>query len=550
MEREQSISLFTQIKEYFYRSRWIIVLIGLAAFITHGSILFSQRFGIDTELMMANIHADFLGRPGLVWLEKLLGLKWFNLYYAQILTLLFLALTPVAFGLLFYLLNSQSPRFCLALLLSGISFIVSPFLVSQIYFICQSAQIILACALIPAALFLVEFSVKNPARRWFCALSAVLLMNIIFGCYQVLVIAYLTGAAAVFIIVSLKDGLSLRQQFRWIAVHAGCFLAGFVSYLVIASLFYQEGGDYLSNQIAWNQLSLSEGIQRCILAVKSTLTTHPPYYSGGYAFFSLLFLGVIIYRLLPVQAYPLDSSPAERKKGGKILVLLAGFLLTLSPYIFMIFLGGELLDRIQLVMPFAQGCMIYLIITLFPSMAEQKKAFLKMAVGIVGTAFAILFFKDATFQLKSCSRLYYTDEWVFQYDIKIAEKVYLDLQEVIASNHLDDSFDNYLLLGSPEIPYNTSTMMGHTMGYSFFRFEADSFQRLRPFTFMRLMGYPVTSAFTEGEKNAYYAYFEEYFGEKVDAMPSYPVSGYIQYLSDDEIGLDYVIIKLGDSWRF
>ena len=32
-------------------------------------------------------------------------------------------------------------------------------------------------------------------------------------------------------------------------------------------------------------------------------------------------------------------------------------------------------------------------------------------------------------------------------------------------------------------------------------------------------------------------------------MPSYPVPGYIQYLSNDELGLEYVIIKLGESWR-
>lgn len=538
MKRESIPSFLSQIKEYFHQTRWTIVLIGLITFMTHGSILFSQKFGIDTELMMNNIHAAYLGRPGLVWLDKLLGLEWFNLYYVQILTFLFLALTPIAFGLLFYLMNPKQPRINLALLVLGTSFIVSPFLVSHIYFICQSAHIILGCLLIAAALYLVELTVKAPARRWFCALSAIVLMNIIFGCYQLLVVAYLTAAAAIFIIASLKDKLNIRQQFRWLAVHAACFLLGFVSYLVISNLFYREGDDYLFSMIAWNHVSPWEGMQRCALAIRSTLTTNPPYYSGGYGLFVLLFLGIVIYRLL---------SRKELTKGSKFLTILAGLFLVLSPYIFIIFLGGDLLDRLQLVMPFSQSFMVYLTVTLFPPVAEQKKTLAKAAVCIACTAFTLLFLKDAAFSLKSCARLYYTDDWVFQYDIRIAEKVYMDLQEVISSHNLDASFDNYLLLGSPDIPYNSSTMMGHTMGYSFFRFEADSLQRLRPFTFMRLMGYPITSSFTEGEISAYYAYFEEYFGEKADAMPSYPVSGYVQYLSDDETGLEYVVIKLGDS---
>lgn len=95
--------------------------------------------------------------------------------------------------------------------------------------------------------------------------------------------------------------------------------------------------------------------------------------------------------------------------------------------------------------------------------------------------------------------------------------------------------------------------MGHTMGFSFFQFETQlgvaPVDRTRPVSFMRNMGYPMHSSFSEGEKAAYQAYFQEYFGEAVAAMPSYPVPGYIQYLSNDELGLEYVIIKLGESWR-
>ena len=544
MERKTAPILPCKIKNYFFQNRWSIVLMALFAFMAHGSILFSQRFGIDTEWMMNDVQEDPLGRLGLYWLEDLLGLEWFNLYYAQVLTLLFLALTPVAFGLLFYLTAGESSRSRLPLLLFGASFLFSPLLTAHVYFICQSAQIMCAYMLIAAALLLADLFAKEPGRKWYCAVLSVFLMSIIFGCYQVLAIAYVIGAAAIFLLRFLKEKSKLSQLFRWLAIHAGCFLAGLISYLVIANLFYGGGNSYLTGQIAWTHLGFEEGVRRCISAIRSTLTTNPPYYSGGYGFFSLLFLGVLAYRLI---------TSVDIKRGCKLLLAAAGLFLVASAYIFMIFMGGDILDRLQLAVPLSQSCIIYLTAVFFPGMTEMKKSFMRVGLGIASLAFAILLFKDFTFQLKYCSRLYYTDEWVFQYDTQIAERVYADLQEVIVSNELEDTFDNYVFWGSPDLPYPHTSIMGHTMGFSFFQFETQlgvaPVDRTRPVSFMRNMGYPMHSSFSEGEKAAYQAYFQEDFGEAVAAMPSYPVPGYIQYLSNDELGLEYVIIKLGESWR-
>lgn len=544
MERKTAPILPGKIKDYFFQNRWSIVLMFLFAFMAHGSILFSQRFGIDTEWMMNNVTEDPLGRSGLYWLEDILGLEWFNLYYAQVLTFLFLALTPAAFGLLFHLTAHGTSRPRLSLLLFGASFLFSPLLTAHIYFICQSAQIMCAYMLIAAALLLADSFAKEPVRKWYCALLSVLLMSIIFGCYQVLALAYVVGAAAIFLLRFLKEKSELRQLFRWIALHAGCFLVGLISYLVIANLFYGGGDSYLTTQIAWTHLGLEEGLRRCISAIRSTLTTNPPYYSGGYGFFSILFLGVLAWRLITFK---------EIKRSCKLLLSAAGLFLVASSYIFMIFMGGDILDRLQLAAPLSQSCMIYLTAVFFPGMAEMKKPFMRAGLGIVSLAFAVLLFKDFTFQLKYCSRLYYTDEWVFRYDTQVAERVYADLQEVIVSNELEDTFDNYMFWGSPDMPYPHTSIMGHTMGFSFFQFETQlgiaPVDRTRPISFMRNMGYSINSSFSEGEKAAYHAYFQEYFGEAVAAMPSYPVPGYIQYLSNDELGLEYVVIKLGDSWR-
>ena len=66
---------------------------------------------------------------------------------------------------------------------------------------------------------------------------------------------------------------------------------------------------------------------------------------------------------------------------------------------------------------------------------------------------------------------------------------------------------------------------------------------------MRNLGYPIEISFSEGEAAAFYAYFDEYFGAEVDAMPCYPDPGYIKCVWDEETGMEYVAVKLGADWR-
>lgn len=55
------------LREYLYQVRWTILCIAAVTFLTHGSILFSQRFGIDTDIIINGDHNfTMIGRPGLV----------------------------------------------------------------------------------------------------------------------------------------------------------------------------------------------------------------------------------------------------------------------------------------------------------------------------------------------------------------------------------------------------------------------------------------------------------------------------------------------------
>ena len=65
--------------------------------------------------------------------------------------------------------------------------------------------------------------------------------------------------------------------------------------------------------------------------------------------------------------------------------------------------------------------------------------------------------------------------------------------------------------------------------------------------FIENLGYPLDIYFSEEEIAAYHAYFVEAFGQKIDEMPSYPATGYAQYVADEELGLEYLIVKLGQN---
>lgn len=530
------------IKEYLFKVRWAIIGVVAIAFMSHGAVLFSQSFGIDTDFIMNGEHNfDRIGRQGLIWIAKLLDLDWFNLYYAQVLAFTFMVLAPVSFGFLLYRMGDGSSA-GFSLLVLSVSFVVSPFWASQVYFLNQSAQVLLACILIAVSIFLAECARTDIKGKWYCALLALLLMQAAFACYQILVMVYITGVAAAFLVSSLKEERTVRQQLGWIGYHAGVFCIGFGIYLVISRLFFMNGEAYLENQIAWSEVGLAEGLRQCFTAVGDSLKNNPPYYTGMYGVFSVFLLILTVYGMVKDR---------RRKTGSRVLFLLAELFLIFSPYVFIFFYGREIPERTQLVMPLGQGCILYLSVLMFPweTLKGKKRQGLlaKCAVLILAAAF----YKDTVSHLNYCNRFYYTYDWVFQHDAAIAERLYMDIEEAKVGYGLEDSYDKLLFLGYPDIPYNPTCYRGTAMGCSFFQhdiIEALPYRK-RILALMRNLGYPEECNYTDEEIRAYRAYFEENFGGRVDEMPCYPDRDYIQYLKDDETGLEYLVVKLGGIWR-
>lgn len=537
---------WNQLQEYIKKTGWAIIGIAAAAFCAHGPLLFSDTIGVDTEFIMKGMHNfDLLGRQGLIWLGKLLGLNSFNLYYAQILALLFLILAPVAFGFLFWSVSGQRKGCLFSLFLLGAAFVASPFWVTQLYFLNQSPQITFSCALIPFLILLAEKARTTSSYRWLCLPMVVLLMQPVFSSYQVLILLYVTGVAATFLFSSFREERSFRQQLQWILYHAGIFLVGFFLYLAISRLFFLEGNNYLQGQIWWGRLELSETLKLCFDTLRGLFGYNPPYTTGMYRFLALILILLTVYRIVTKSAPFQGSTP--------LFVLTELFLIS-SPCVFILFYGGAIPDRMQLILPFSQGCILYLTVLLLVSgRADIAPTKMRLPAQIAVLALALALCRDASLQLNFCSRLYYTDAWRYQYDRQIAADIY---EEIIALKDMgiyrNSTFRKILFLGYPDLPYNDTCVLGNVMGISEFKFDCfeETIYRHRAISFMQQIGYPIEPYFKEEEEAAFWESFPQVFGSAVDAMPCYPHTGYVQVLSDEESGQTYLVIKLGQEWWF
>ena len=310
------------------------------------------------------------------------------------------------------------------------------------------------------SIFLAENARTDLKHKWYYILFSVMLTQTVLACYQILAVVYITGTVAVFLITTIKKELTLKQQIQWIGFHAGIFIIGLTVYLTIAQLFFMSGSGYLKGQILWTKIGLVEGLHQCFKAIRYSLKNNPPFYTGFYDIFSILLIVLTVCRMIQNR---------KIKRRSNVIILLAEFFLILSPYVFVFFYGGGIMPRMQLVMPLSQGCILYLIVLIFPDRAIFKTKVQKIFVQGIILFFAATLYKDTISHLNYCNRLYYTYDWVFQYDTEISKKLYWDIKEAKDTCGLEDSFDEILFVGYPDIPYNMTCHTGLDVGVSFFQ---------------------------------------------------------------------------------
>ena len=441
-------AFYKYIREYC--SLWIVVL--LLVLISHGTMLLGNSIGIDTEDIITLKDAFYgewlsMGRQGLVLLKLLFGTSIFNPHFAGVMTLIFLTAACFLWTYLFYCVSGKkngTAAFGFSVLL-----VVSPLITEQLYFKLQAMEVTLGFCMMAVSLLMVyRAATATDIKKRSVLLAVSVVFNIVlFSLYQVMVPLFLFGAAAcVFLYCFFQEDAAADVLKRLSILYVLEFMGSFVFNQIITAAWFSSGAGYLTGQVRWFSQSFKDCLINIYWHVKAVVLGQGLYYSKLYPVGCLLLVVIVL---------------CACRKRERVLMRVGGcvslLLVIAAPFYMTVLCAVEPVMRSQMVMPFALAFVVYALILCLESRRSAVQIFLIVCV-IAGYV-----------QLKSTMTLNYTDGVRYESDVRIAETI---MQEI---NELEDEIHSYpvIFMGKHEAELNNSCVKGDTIGYSFFEWDAD-----------------------------------------------------------------------------
>lgn len=514
------------VRKYRRHIFWISVFV----FLLHGAKLNSNIVGIDTEDLI-HLGRDFYGgwlttgRQGLVFLKYILGNLYFNPYFAGATTLVMLILAVSSFFLLWDYVSGRGgdAKYGVASwVLGGLLWVSHPILVEQLYFSLQSVEICLCFVLTAGALMLSFLWVENGKHRGRFFLPAAALLLITFSGYQIFVVLYIFGVAAVLLLQSLRalegdHGVPAKEFWKKAGLYALLFLTAFALNMAVTKWFFSTS-DYLQQQILWGEGTFSDNIKNILFHMRQVFT-------GSGSIFYHWSYGVLCVTSFLLLARVLWKRRG-RKKGSLLTVLFLYFAVMVMPFLMTVVIGGAPVVRSQLILPAMTGFLAYLNLALLQQAAVPKeKAALCMASVLVFAWGA-----GSLEQARMTGALYYTDRCRYEQDAAIAQQLIRELKRVNRWGL------PVAVVGRLEFEPNNACVRGEIIGNSFFDYDTEV-EPLNYWSTRRILGFFHTLG----------ADFEQLHVDRMEEALEY--STYMAMWPEQncvEICEDFVVIKLSD----
>lgn len=457
MERVRLERLKKDLKAFFYENRWALCLAWLLLILAFYRFLMSDNIRMDSVIKLATPGDEFndlqLGRFGIVYFNRLTGMRWFSPYVSGYLTLLTILADS---GLLCFMtwkaLRGQCGRY--VCWMPVVAFL-TPIWTEQLYFSYQSFQVVLALLFVEIAALLPEYF---PSKRWFAV--EVLLAFCAFSVYQAMVplyIALCVGFVLLCIISGQIEG-SARLWHRALR-HAGVFILALAAYLVLDKLLQRDAvpTDYLSSQVLWGTVPFTGVVVSILRSIGSALDCSGKLETPMYS----ISLGACL--LFMILGWIKD-----RNHGKRLLILLGWLLLQLSAFAMTIVVGRRAYLRTDLAITFVAAFNVCIAFVLARQWAEGlSKAWLRrlpVCVVVVAALFGICYDGDISF------RLMYTDDVRNAADKTLAVDVVRRLRET----GLQKGDKTLIFVGEPRITLDAGCLTGETIGRSLFNRVLDS----------------------------------------------------------------------------
>lgn len=402
------------LKDYVRKYYKLILLSIAAAILCFGFQALNSNIRIDTEELINEPGTTLgwltIGRYGLVFLKRLLGLSVHSALKSGLFFLLFFTLGANLLTFGFYHLSQKNEKYpyWVFLLLYSTSCIWS----FQVYFSMQQAEIALAMLfVIAAALLTVKACFIAGTRMNIIRIAAAAVLLLVgLGTYQALAAYYAAICIAFFLVCF--DRLDNKRLLCGISGILLLFAAVYICYSLIAETWFMAAGDYMEGQAAWGRLSFLECVKNILRTMKNVLLSHGPrnfsFYTAG-AVLSILVI-LIIWK---------DKILKRKEQMLVFLLAVAGILL--APFFMTIYMGEMLVSRSQFALPVTAAFLgMYGI-----SVLKEYRPGFKKITGICSFFVVITVLGQTGYNL----RLAYADHVRYAFDTEVTGQVVEVLKE-------------------------------------------------------------------------------------------------------------------------
>lgn len=426
------------VKDYAKKHYKLILLSIAASILCFGALSFSGSIRIDTEELLNEPGTTLgwltIGRYGLVFLKRLLGLGTHSVWKSGLLFFLFFIAGANLLTFSFYRLTDKKERYpyWIFMLLYCTSNIWS----FQVYFSLQQAEVALAMLLLVMAALLsvkVCFDANGKTDILRFLLSMVFLV-IGLGAYQALAAYYIAVCISLFLVAAVNakrhckekretgtqtasvdnvrekmeshacnsDDLKLFRGIVLLVIHFGI---SYLLYTHIANTWFMAAGDYMESQMGWGRLAALDCIKNILRTAKNILLGYGP---RNFSFFTV---GALLAVMLIICAW---KQKWFRTKMRYALFVLALAGLLLSPFLMTIYMGEMLVTRSQFALPVAAA---FLGMYGTGMLTEKQKPHWKRKL-CMGLAVAV-----AAVQTGYNLRLVHTDQVRYRQDVQLTEEM-------------------------------------------------------------------------------------------------------------------------------
>lgn len=397
----------SRFKSYYCENRHSVSFACFFLVIAYGIKIFQIMFSHDTEAIISVPESLYnswmtMGRYGLIFLKKLLGIYTFNPYLAAILMFFSMVGAVVVWGYLFYILKEETNMYSKVSWIFPAVFLTTPMMAEQMGFLLQAFEVCFAVLLLGIVLLMVWNSIFT--GKYFWLLPSVLISALIFSVYQTMVPLFVAGAAASFLTAY------RRQKKTWwtaVLLLAGVFGFGFALYEVVNKLIMKALGiattPYISDQMLWGTVPVSQCVTNIFQHVCQVITGQGFYYSLSFP------AAIVMAALLVIWQ-------GQKKKGEFYLYVIAAVVFLLTPFLMTVLMGQAPKMRTQLILGFVTGWYLQNGIECF--WLNRKKMMRGAAyAGVCLTA--VLCFSQAA----KVADMYYTEYVQYQEDVALALKI-------------------------------------------------------------------------------------------------------------------------------